>query len=137
MKTPRLIALIAAALLCAASLQSSSAAEVTVDISSFAPREPEVIIRQIELNVAIKQYEKVLTGIYEARLQADLGPAESSLTDEQRKQWEVRAKWQVEHLENAATSLRKHIQDYIAEANKDAEAATKDKAKETAAAPRS
>ena len=132
MKIHRLITLLAAALLCAASQQSSAAADVVADISSFAPREPFVILRQIELNVSIKQYEKVLMELHEASLQSEIGPTETGLTDEQQKQWMVRSERKLKYLENTAAVLRKRIHDYVAEANEMARTFEKDRAPEKA-----
>lgn len=128
MKIPRLLALLAAALLCAASPYSLPAADVVVDISSFAPRDPNVVVRQIELNVAIKQYEKVLMELHEVRLQRELGPTETGLTDEQQKQWAQRADDKLKYLVTTAADLRERIQSYVAEANREAELVEKTKA---------
>jgi len=132
MKTPRLLTLLAAALLCAASPHSSPAADVGVDISSFAPREPNVIIRQIELNVAIRQYEKVLMETYEARLQYEIGPTETGLTDAQQKEWHLRAEKKLKYLEETAKVLQARIHDYVTEANEMAREIEKEKAREKA-----
>ena len=128
MKPPRLLTLLAAALFCAASPQPSPAADVVVDISSFAPRDPNVVVRQIELNVAIKQYEKVLMELHEASLQRVFGPTEMGLTDEQQKQWIVRAEKKQMYLEETSARLRQQIRSYVADANKDAELIEKTKA---------
>jgi hypothetical protein len=128
MKTHRFIVAFAITLFLAASLHPMRAADVQVDISSFAPRDPNVVVRQIELNVAIEQYEKVLMKRYEARLQLETGPAETGLTDEQRKRWEDRAKNTLVYLEDTAAVLREQIRNYVAEANKDAELIEKTKA---------
>ena len=132
MKTPRLLTLIAATVLCAALPQSSPAADVVVDISSFAPREPEVVVRQIELNVAIKQYEKVLMELHEARLQYEFGTPETGLTDEQQKQGKDRAERKLMYLEKTAAELRDRIRKYVTEANELARAIEKDQAGEKA-----
>ena len=128
MKTPRLLTLLAAAMLCAASPQSSPAADFVVDISSFAPRDPEVILRQIDLNVALKQYEKALTDVYDARLQLEIGPTESGLTDDQTKAHRVRAEVKLKYLENTMLDLRARIAGYLKEANEKAQAIEKAKA---------
>ena len=128
MKTPRLLTLIAATLLCAALPQSSPAADVVVDISSFAPRDATFVVRQIELNVAIKQYEKVLMELHEARLQYEFGTPETGLTDEQQKQGRDRAERKLIYLEKTAAELRDRIRKYVTEANEMARAIEKDKA---------
>ena len=89
-------------------------------------------MRQIELNVAIEQYEKVLIERYETRKQMETGPTETGLTDEQRKRWEQRANDKEKSLENRATKLRLQIEAYIAEANKDAALIEKANAKKEA-----
>lgn len=132
MKTPRLLTLLAAALLCAVSPHSSPAAEVVVDISSFAPRDPSAVMRQIELNVAIKQYEKVLMEIHEARLQNEIGPAETGLTVELKKEWQDRVEKKLSYLEETSARLRAGITELVKEANAMAQAIEKEKAKESA-----
>jgi hypothetical protein len=132
MKTPRLLALLAAALFCAASPQSSPAADMVVDISSFAPREPEFILRQIELNVAIKQYEKVLMELPEAKTELTMGPTETGLTDEQEKQWRGRAENKLRYLEETALNLHARISKLVNEANEMARQLEKDRAREKA-----
>lgn len=104
-KTPRLITLLAAALLCAASPHSLPAAEEVVAISFFAPRDPNAVVRQIELNVAIKQYEEVLMEAHEARLQNETGTPETGLMDNQRKGWHVRAERKVKYLKITAADF--------------------------------
>jgi len=130
MKPSRLLTFLAAALLCVASPQPSHAADVVVDISSFAPREPSVIIRQIELNVAIRQYEKVLMELHEARLQYEIGPAETGLTGVQRKEWSQRAELKLKYLDETAEMLRLRIHGYVTQANEMAREFEKAKAKE-------
>ncbi len=132
MKTPRLLNFLAAALLCAASPHSSPAADVVVDISSFAPRDPDAVVRQIELNVAIKRYEKVLMEVYEARLQSEFGPPETGLSDEQEKQWKERAERKLMYLEKTSHELRLRIRDSVNEANKLAQAIEEEKASKNA-----
>ncbi len=132
MKTPRLLTLFAAALLCAASPHTSPAADVVVDISSFAPRNPDVVVRQIELNVAIKQYEKVLMEVYEARLQSEFGTPGPGLSDEQQKEWKDRAERKLVYLEKTSHELRLRIREYVDEANQMAQAIEEEKAKEKA-----
>ena len=132
MKPPRLLTFLAAALLCAASPHSLPAADVVVDISSFAPRDANFIVRQIELNVAIKQYEKVLMELHEARLQYEFGTPETGLTDEQQKQGKDHAERKLMYLEKTAAELRDRIRKYVTEANEMARAIEKDKAGEKA-----
>ena len=132
MKSYRLLIALTTTLLFAASPRFLLAADVKVDISSFAPLDPNVVLRQIDLNVAIKQYEKVLMERYEARSQLETGPTETGLTDEQRKRWEERAKNKLVYLEDAATTLREQIRSHVAEANKDAELIEKAKAENEA-----
>lgn len=127
MKTPRLLVLLAATLLCAAPPPSASAAEVVVDISSFAPRDADVVVRQIELNVAIKQYEKVLMEAHEARLQLGIGPTGTGQTDEQQKEWYFRADRKVSLLEKTAAVLRNRISELVKEANEKAREIEKQK----------
>jgi hypothetical protein len=132
MKSYRLIIILTAALLFIASPHFLRAADAKVDISSFAPRDPNVVLRQIDLNVAIEQYEKVLVERYEARMQLETGPTETGLTDEQRKRWDLRARNKLEYLENTATELRLQIRSYVEEANKDAELIEKTKTEKEA-----
>ena len=132
MKPPRLLAFLAAALLCTALPQSSPAADVVVDISSFAPRDANFVVRQIELNVAIKQYEKVLMEVHEAALQYEIGPAETGLTDVQQKEGKDRAERKLMYLEKTAAELRDRIRKYVTEANELARAIEKDKGGEKA-----
>jgi hypothetical protein len=109
MKTPPLHTLLAAALLCIASPKSSPAADVVVDVSSLAPRDPNFVLLQIELNVAIKQYEKVLMEKHEARLQGEMGPTETGLTDQQLKDWAIRAERKLMVLEKTSRELGENI----------------------------
>jgi uncharacterized protein YdiU (UPF0061 family) len=122
MNTRRILTLLAAALLCAASLQPLPAAETTVDISSFAPRDPDAVLRQIDLNIAIKQYEKVRAELYEAEMQASLGPNETGLTDEQRKEWDNRAQRRIKLLLNTTADLQARIHDLVKQASEQARA---------------
>ncbi len=117
MKTNRILALVATTLLCAASPQPADAADPAVDISSFAPRDPNVIVRQIELNVAIKQYEKVLMELHEARLESEIGPPETGLTDEDLKRWKARAERKLKNLEVTANALKTLIRELLGDAN--------------------
>ena len=132
MNKPRLLPFLAAALLCAASPHSSPAADVVVDISSFAPRDPDAVVRQIELNVAVKQYEKVLMEAHEARMQYEFGTPEPGLSDEQQKQWKERAERKLMYLEKTSHELRLRIREYVDEANKLARAIEEEKAREKA-----
>ena len=132
MITPRLLTLLATALLCAASPHSSPAADVVVDVSSFAPRDPDAVVRQIELNVAIKQYEKVLMEVYEARLQSEFGTPGPGLSDEQQKQWKERAERKLMYLEKTSHELRLRIRESLDEASKQARAIDEEKAREKA-----
>ena len=89
-------------------------------------------MRQIELNVAIKQYEKVLMEVYEARLQSEFGTPDTALSDEQQKQWQIRAEKKLMYLEKTSHELRLRIREYVDEANKMVQAIEEEKAKEKA-----
>lgn len=132
MKKSPLVPFLAIALLVTAAPHSLLAADVAVDISSFAPRDPNVVVRQIELNVAIKQYEKVMMEKHEASLQYEFGTPETGLSDEQRKQCKARAERKVTYLENMSEDLRERIRKYVEEANKMMQAIEEAKAKEKA-----
>ncbi len=131
MKTHRFLIAITALLLTGVPSQSS-AADVSVDIVSIAPRNPDAILTQIELNVAIKQYEKGLMEMHEASLQSEIGPTETGLTHEQQKQWKVRAERKLKYLEGTAADLRERISKLVSEANEMARQLEKDRAPEKA-----
>jgi len=128
MKPQRLLTLLATTLLGAALPHSLPAADVTVDISSFAPRNADAILRQIELNVALKQYEKALTEIEEDRARSEISRAEIEMEMKQSESFEKegRAKLALMDLKVRAMdlrleSLREQICRLISEADKAAE----------------
>jgi uncharacterized protein (TIGR03067 family) len=134
MKTPRLLTLLATALLCAASPQPLPAADVTVDISSFAPRDPDAILHQIELNVALKQYEKALTEIEEDRVRREISRAEIEMEMKQSESFEKEGKAKLALLDLKAralelrlANLHEQIGRLIFDANKTAEFPEKSK----------
>ena len=128
MKTHRLLILCVAALLGTAPSRSLSAADFVVDISSFAPRDPEVILRQIDLNVALKQYEKAQMDLYDARLQYEIGTTDAAPTDDKSKAKQDRSRMKLKCLEENISYLRSRITHCIQEANEKAQAIEKAKA---------
>lgn len=84
-------------------------------------------MRQIELNVAIKQYEKVLMEIHEARLQNEIGPTETGLTAELQKEWQLRAERKLRYLQDTSAMLRDRITVLVKEANEMARTIEKEK----------
>jgi len=128
MKTPRLLTLLATALLCAASPRSLPAADVTVDISSFAPRDANAILRQIELNVALKQYEKALTEREEESVRREISRAEIEMQMKQSESFQKEGNAKLEMLdlkaqlmERRIIKLADQISSLIFDANKTAE----------------
>ena len=131
MKTHRLLLIAITGLLLTAVPPQSSAADVTVDISSFAPLDTSAALDQIELNVLLKQYEKVLTQLEDALLQRELESESISAdaSDEQKKQAKARQeKRESEHqhtmdaLEHRMGVNRDRIEQLITKANKRAAA---------------
>lgn len=134
MKTHRLLIALTALLLTAVPFQSS-AADVSVDISSFAPRNPDAILTQIELNVLLKQYQKLLTQIEDAALQRELENESipSDATEDQKKQAEERHVKQNKDrdresraLQDRAHQCRSRIKEIMSDANKRAAAIEKE-----------
>jgi hypothetical protein len=125
MKTHHLLTCLVVTLLVGPSLPPLHAAEVGVDISSHAPRDPNAIVRQIELNVTLKQYEKVFTEMEEAKLQDGLGPEESGLPKEKIAEWHDRRLRKMELLSRVSQELRARINNFINEANKEAQTLAK------------
>lgn len=93
MKSHRLLLVAITAPLLTAVPSQSSAADVSVDISSFAPLDPNAVVAQIELNVLLKQYEKLLTQVEEISLQHELGieTVSADATEDQKKQAKERS----------------------------------------------
>lgn len=115
MKTNPLLTLLAAALFLAASPSRLSAADGPRDYSPFAPLDASTVLRRIELKVATAQYEKVLTALYDAQL--TLRSPDTELTDEARKQADLREATKVKILEDLRANLREQIAELIAETN--------------------
>jgi predicted RNase H-like nuclease len=132
MKTPRLLTLFIAATVFVAASLHLSAAEVAVDVSSFAPRDPDAVIQQIELNVLLKQYEKLLTQIGESRLEYELARLESNGTDKQKKEMDDRMQGKMMTLQKLLLNCRAQIQEIVGDARAKAEALEKEKAAEKA-----
>lgn len=101
MKTSSILALITAALLLVAAPQTragdsaegaqpptatSSLPPVTVDISSAHPRDAQLVLMQIDLNVTIKLYEKMKTTALDLKMQFTGPLYDPSASDEQNKQ---------------------------------------------------
>jgi len=82
---------------------------------THAPRDPHAVLRQIELNVALKQYEKVLTALEDADLQIELGPEEGELSDQQLAEWRTRQGRKQIVLRDFSQRLRAKIEFLIAE----------------------
>jgi uncharacterized protein (TIGR03067 family) len=125
MKIPRLLTSLAAALLGAISASPLPAADVTVDISSFAPHDPNAILRQIQLNVALKQYEKALTQREEDSATDTLARAEIELEMRRSESLEKEGQAKIELLslkrkltEARVDELAKQIFDLISQAYK-------------------
>jgi hypothetical protein len=116
MRAGLLLTLVASTFLIA-SPRAAIAADGNVDIMSWAPREPkstlELALLQIELNIAVKQYEKVQMDLLEARLQAEMGLEVANASDDQRKEYEARAHRKVEWLDREAAHLQKKISDIL------------------------
>ena len=93
----RLFTALAAAYFLVATAASLHAADATpgpattgapnTDVANLVQLGPEAFLAQIRLNVTVKQYEKILTALYDTQLEFQLGPNESGLTSEQTKQW--------------------------------------------------
>jgi hypothetical protein len=132
MTTHRLLAVVIAALLGVALPLPSPAAEIAVDVSSFAPRDAGAVIQQIELNVLLKQYEKLVTQIEDSRLEYELHRVDSDGTDAQKKEQHERMVMKMETLERMVGSYRLRIMEIVQDANKKAEAIEKEKAAEKA-----
>ena len=114
-----LITILTATLLPMATLPVLRADEVSADISSYNPHEPEVILRQIELNVALKQYEKVITEEYEMHYLVDSRPQEGEKTKEEVEEWRMKQNRKRDTLQEMAESLRERITKCINDARKE------------------
>jgi hypothetical protein len=109
--TRRVFALAAAIWLFAAggsTAPADDAAEKST-LPSSAQAYGEALLRDIDLNVALKHYEKVLTAKYDAELQFALGPDQGELNAEQRDEWAKRTDQQVSLLERRAVRLRHEL----------------------------
>ena len=142
MKTRLVLLMAVTALLFTAVPPQLAAADVSVDISSFAARDAKAILAQIELNVRLKQYEKLLTQMETMSLEHELemeSVAEDS-TNEQQKQAKDRSEKRQSEFEHKdkclkikAHECRARIVALMVDANKRAEAFEKEQreAKET------
>jgi hypothetical protein len=86
------------------------------------PHRPNAVLREIDLNVALKQYEKVATAVEDTKLQIALGPEEEGLSDQQIAEWRTKQERKQALLEVAAKQLHAKIEQNVAEANKEAQA---------------
>ena len=82
---------------------------------THAPPDPDAVLRQIELNVALKQYEKVLMELADTELKIDLGPEEEGLCDQQSGEWKRKQGLKVKILHDRSQQLRAKIEFLIAE----------------------
>jgi len=110
-----------------AALAELSASTLTTPTKT-AKLDADAVLGKIELEVALKQYEKVLTAEAEADLQCRLGPAESGLTEKQEQQWYDKQQKKRDILAAMADILRGHIRARIEEGNKAARAKEEAKA---------
>jgi uncharacterized protein (TIGR03067 family) len=137
MKTQYSLTLLVAALLFAASTAPLPAADVAVDISSYNPRNPDVVLRQIELNVAIKQYEKALTEREEGFGREPIARAEIEMEMKRSQSAAEEGRARLDMLElkrkirdSRPQEIRNQIHELIDDANADAERSGKAKAEE-------
>jgi len=92
------------------------AADVPDACAAPAPADAGTVIRQIELKVALAQYEKVLMALPEARLNEALAEVAS---DEQKKQ-AYRESMRIKILEDMRARFRDEITRLVEEINADA-----------------
>jgi len=131
MKTYRILTVLTATLFLAASPLSLPADDAPPDFFILqAPRDADAVLGKIELDVALKEYEKVLTAKAEADLQCRLGPTESGLTEKQEQQWYNKQQEKRDILADVAERLRAQIRERIEEGNKAARAKEEAKANE-------
>lgn len=90
--------------------------------ASLSSRDPSAVLREIDLKVALKQYEKVATQVEDIKLQTALGPEEKGLSDQQIMHWKDAQNRKQALLEIAAKQLRDKIEQLVAEANREYEA---------------
>lgn len=82
-------------------------------------RDPSAVVREIDLKVALKQYEKVAQQVEDTKLQTVLGTEEKGLSDQQIMQWKDAQNRKQALLEIAAKQLRDKIEQLVAEANRE------------------
>jgi hypothetical protein len=117
MNIKQIFAVVTTTLGLAAASLALSAADAPIDVTPQAQVDPEEVLHKIELNVAIKQYEKLLTAKYEAELELSLGPADNDLNAEQREEWLKRSQRKYEVLDQMAGRVVKQIYDHVLSAN--------------------
>jgi tRNA A-37 threonylcarbamoyl transferase component Bud32 len=77
------------------------------------------VLRDIQLSVARKQYEKVMTEIEDAQRQLALGPDDSGLSKEKIAEWQDRQRRREQILVEESHALRAKIQLLLDEASKE------------------
>ncbi len=82
--------LIAVALCCAASSHPTIAEPIPSGVMLSAPRTGEEALNHIQLKVAMKELESVLTALYENQIERTAGPQQTFATDEEEKRWHDR-----------------------------------------------
>ncbi len=95
------------------------ARDITEPEAALSSRDPSAVLREIDLKVALKQYEKVAPQVEDIKLQTALGPEEKGLSDQQIMQWKDAQNRKQALLEIAAKQLRDKIEQLVAEANRE------------------
>jgi hypothetical protein len=103
------VAVIIAALCLGALAPISSAVEPAKGVAPQTQLDVREMLNQLELNVAMKQYEKILTARYEAELERSIGPADSGATGEQKAAWIERSEIRCKVLDDWANRLQEEI----------------------------
>src|SRR4051812_20733915 len=109
MKSNALPTLLCLALICFFPDRTLPAAESNFGLELMTATDGDSMLRRTELKVALKQYEKILTELYDARIEASLGPAESGLTDKQLEAWLTQSARRIKVLESSAEDLRSTV----------------------------
>jgi len=104
------------------------AADAPVQCTDSALADAKTILRQIELKVAMAQYEKILTAIYDLQLTYSLPDANATTAEEQSK-IQDRAELRMRIFEDQRAKLRELILDSVRATNEAAAKSQQEKAK--------
>jgi hypothetical protein len=113
MNPKRLCIILVATLTLAASPVCLRAADSPSQCAAPAPADGNAVLRQIELKVAMAQYEKILTAIYDAQLTLLLPEDPNVGTLDERMKSQEREKLRIKVLEEQSARLQRLILELV------------------------